>query len=73
MNWAARSWLTIHRKGDTCPPADFARYRHVVTGACALFDAMLGRLLDLAGEGIGVLLISTPRFSHRQYPPGTGS
>ena len=39
-------------------PADFAAYRHVMTGAYELFDAMLGRLLDLAGKDTVLLLVS---------------
>ncbi len=68
-----RAFMAYHPpKRRHVSPADFARYRHVVTGACALFDAMLGRLLDLAGEGTGLLLISTRGFLTGNTRPAPG-
>ena len=53
-------------------PADFATYRLVMTGAHALFDAMLKRLLDLAGKDTTLLLVSTRGFLTGSSRPAPG-
>ena len=41
---------------------DFRRYQHVVTTAYIYHDMMLGRLIELAGEGTTVILMSDHGF-----------
>ena len=45
-----------------CPDADFARYRDAVTGFYAYQDRLLGQVLDAAGPGTTVLVVSDHGF-----------
>jgi predicted AlkP superfamily phosphohydrolase/phosphomutase len=46
--------------------ADFQQYRHVVTMCYRFHDLMLGRLLELAGENVTVLIVSDHGFRSGQ-------
>lgn len=48
---------------------DFGRYRHVVTMCYRFHDLMLGRLLELAGDNVTVLLVSDHGFRSGQSRP----
>jgi len=41
---------------------DFDFYKDVINGACRYHDMMLGRLMELAGEGTNIILISDHGF-----------
>ena len=45
-----------------CPEADFARYRDAVTGFYAYQDRLLGQVVDAAGPGTTVLVLSDHGF-----------
>jgi predicted AlkP superfamily phosphohydrolase/phosphomutase len=49
---------------------DFAIYQHVVVNAYRYHDAMLGRLLDLAGQDATVIVMSDHGFHPDQHRPG---
>ena len=53
-------------------PEDFVAYRRVMTGAYELFDAMLGRLVDLVGKNTVLLLVSTRGFLTGSTRPAPG-
>ena len=45
-----------------CPEADYARYRDAVTGFYAYQDRLLGEVLDAAGPGTTVMVVSDHGF-----------
>ena len=49
---------------------DFAIYQHVIANAYRYHDAMLGRLLELAGPGATVILMSDHGFHPDEHRPG---
>lgn len=48
---------------------DFAHYQHVIAGVYQLQDAMLGALLDLAGDDVTTLLLSDHGFHSDHLRP----
>ena len=73
IDWLCHHFMQFH------PPLmpgvyqpEFELYRGVVEGAYRLHDLMLGRLLQLAGEGTTVMLVSDHGFkSGHRRPPST--
>jgi tetratricopeptide (TPR) repeat protein len=45
-----------------CPPADFARFQDAVTGFYGLQDRLLGEVIDAAGPGTTILIVSDHGF-----------
>ncbi|MBL8481819.1 MAG: alkaline phosphatase family protein [Rhodocyclaceae bacterium] len=59
----ARGFLAYHPpRLAAISEADFALYRGVVSGACRVFDLLLGRIVELAGAQARVLVASTHGF-----------
>jgi len=52
------------------PPEDVERYGDVVDGMYVFLDLMLGRLVELAGDGVTVLLVSDHGFRSGADRPG---